>query len=87
MNIYDSTGKIATNVGSDILQGWGDFLIKNEFLKGLRVNRNIFIAEITWQPIRQYYFSIKYQNRTFDYIDSDRKLTDNVFWGRFRIDY
>jgi hypothetical protein len=87
MNIYDSTGKIATNVGSDILQGWGDFLIKNEFLKGLRVNRNIFIAEITWQPIRQYYFSIKYQNRTFDYIDSDRKLSDNVFWGRFRIDY
>lgn len=87
MNITDSTGKITTNVGSNILRGEGDFLIKNVFLQGSRVNRNIFIAEITWQPVRQYYFSIKYQNRSFDYEKDNRKISDNIFWGSFKIDY
>jgi hypothetical protein len=87
INITDSTGQIVTNVGSNILHGEGDFLTKNVFLNGLRVNRNIFIAEITWQPIRQYYFSVKYQNRAFDYTDSNRSLSDNIFFGTFRIDY
>jgi len=87
MNITDSTGNIVTNVGSNILKGEGDFLIKNEFLQGLRVNRNIIIAEITWQPIKQYYFSVKYQNRTFDYEKDNRTLSDNIFWGSFKIDY
>ncbi len=87
MNMTDSLGNIVTNVGSNILRGEGDFLIKNEFLQGLRVNRNILIAELTWQPIRQYYFSVKYQNRSFDYVDDDRTLSDNIFWGSFRVDY
>lgn len=87
MNITDSTGSIVTNVGSNILRGEGDFLIKNEFLQGLRVNRNIFIAEITWQPVRQYYFSVKFQNRSFDYEKDNRTLSDNIFWGSFRVDY
>ena len=87
MNITDSTGKIVTNVGSNILHGENDFLIKNEFLNGLRVDRNIIIAEITWQPIRQYFFTVKYQSRAFDYIDDNRSLSDNIFWGTFRVDY
>jgi len=87
MNITDSTGNIVTNVGSNILIGEGDFLIKNEFLQGLRVDRNIIIAEITWQPIKQYYFSVKYQNRTFNYEKESRTLSDNIFWGSFKIDY
>jgi hypothetical protein len=87
MNITDSTGQIVTNVGSNILHGEGDFLIKNIFLQGLRVDRNIFIAEITWQPIRQYFFSLKYQSRAFDYKDKNRSLSDNIFFGTFRIDY
>jgi Capsule assembly protein Wzi len=87
MNITDSTGQIVTNVGSNILHGEGDFLTKNEFLQGLRVDRNIFIAEITWQPIRQYFFSVKYQNRAFEYTEKNRSLSDNIFFGTFRIDY
>jgi hypothetical protein len=87
MNVTDSTGKIISNVGSNILHGEGDFLTKNEFLQGLRVDRNIFIAEITWQPIRQYYFSVKIQNRSFDYVDENRTISDNIFWGSFKIDY
>ncbi len=87
MNITDSLGQITTNVGSNILNGSHDTDVKNEFLRGLRVNRNIIIAELTWQPIRQYYFIIKFQNRTFNYIDQNRKISDNIFWGTFRVDY
>lgn len=87
LNITDSTGKIITNVGSDILYGKGDFLIKNEFLNGIRLDRNIIIAEITLQPVRQYFFSFKYQNRGYDYLASGRNLNDNIFWGSFRVDY
>jgi hypothetical protein len=87
MNITDSTGKIITNVGSDINDGRNDFAKKNEFLNGLRVNRDIIIGEIIWQPIKQYYLSIKYQQRKFNYIDQNRTLTDNIFWGGLKIDY
>ena len=87
MNITDSTGKIITNVGSNILHGENDFLIKNVFLQGLRVDRNIIIAELTWQPIRQYFFTVKYESRAFDYVDDNRTLSDNIFWGTFRVDY
>jgi hypothetical protein len=75
------------NVGSDILHGERDFAVKNEFLNGTRLNRNILTAEVTWQPILQYFFTIRYQNTSYDYINSNRKLTDNVFWGVFRVDY
>jgi hypothetical protein len=87
MNITDSTGKIITNVGSNILHGENDFLMRNEFLNGLRVDRNIITAEVTWQPIWQYYFTVKYQSRAFDYTDDNRSLSDNIFWGTFRVDY
>lgn len=87
MNITDSTGKIITNVGSNINDGRNDFLIKNSFLNGLRVNRDIIIGEITWQPIKQYYIFVKYQRRGFNYTDQNRTLSDNIFWGGFKIDY
>jgi hypothetical protein len=86
LNYYDSTGTFV-NVGSDILHGENDFAIKNEFLNGVRLNRNILTAEITWQPILQYFFTVRYQSTSYDYINSNRKLSDNVFWGIFRIDY
>lgn len=87
MNITDSLGNMVTNVGSNILNGSNDFQIKNVFLNGLRVDKNIIIAEVTWQPIRQYYFSVKYQNRSFNYISQSRKISDSIFWGSFRVDY
>jgi hypothetical protein len=86
LNYTDSLGNFV-NVGSDILNGSGDFLTKNKFLNGLRLNRNIISAELTWQPVRQYYITLKYQRRTFDFISPERNLADNIFWGSFRIDY
>ncbi|MGA2667561.1 MAG: capsule assembly Wzi family protein [Ignavibacteria bacterium] len=87
-NLTDSIGNVLINYGSNILHGENDFVIKNIFLNGLRVDRNIFIAEITWQPIRQYFLSIKYQYEAVDNIfQNNRKLSDSIFWGTFRVDY
>lgn len=86
MNYTDSTGKFI-NVGSDINDGRNDFAQKNIFLNGTRVNRDILTAEIIWQPIRQYYFILRFQNRRYDYPDNKRKLSDNIFFGEFKIDY
>lgn len=85
-NYYDSSGNFI-NVGSNILFGRGDFQRKNTFLAGVRVDRNIIIAELTLQPIRQYYISIRYQRRDFNYVDRNIKYGDNIFWGSFRVDY
>ncbi|MCI0715795.1 MAG: capsule assembly Wzi family protein [Chlorobi bacterium] len=85
-NYFDSLGSFV-NVGSDILNGSGDFLRKNEFLDGIRLNRNIIMAELTIEPIKQYYFTIRYQRRDYDYIDQNITYGENIFWGSFRIDY
>jgi hypothetical protein len=87
MNITDSLGNVTYNVGSDILYGKGDFVHKNVFLDGLRVNRNYIQAELTWQPVRQYYIYLKYMRRGFDYVDQNRTLSDNIFQAGFKIDY
>jgi hypothetical protein len=87
-NLTDSIGNVITNYGSNILHGENDFVQQNIFLNGLRVDRNIFIAEIIWQPIRQYFLSIKYQYEAVDNIfQNNRKLNDSIFWGTFRVDY
>lgn len=85
-NYTDSLGNFV-NVGSDILYGKGDFQRKNTFLNGLRVDRNIIIAELVWQPIRQYYITLKFQRRNFDYVQSNSKSGESIFWGSIRIDY
>src|SRR3990172_11066981 len=87
INVYDSLGALVLNAGSDILNGGGDFNQKNTFLNGLRVDRNILQAELTWQPIRQYYFTFRYMMRGFDYTTQNRTLSDNIFQGIFRVDY
>jgi hypothetical protein len=85
-NYFDSLGNFV-NVGSNILNGSGDFLRKNEFLDGVRLNRNIILAELTVEPIKQYYFTIRYQRRDYDYPDKNISYGENIFWGSFRIDY
>jgi hypothetical protein len=78
MNLTDSLGNVILNVGADILNGRESGL-KNEFLDGLRIDRNIVQAELTWQPIRQYFFTIRYTMRGFDYTSQNRTLSENIF--------
>lgn len=85
-NYYDSLGNFV-NVGSSILNGSGDFLRKNVFLDGIRLNRSIIIAELSVEPIKQYFITLRYQRRNFDYPDLNVSYGDNIFWGSFRIDY
>lgn len=86
LNYFDSSGKFI-NVGSDINNGRDDNVTKNIFLNGVRLNRNILTAEFTCQPILQYFFTVRYQNRSYKYVDQNKTLSDNVFWGIFRFDY
>lgn len=86
LNYTDSLGNFV-NVGSDILNGSNDFVRKNSFLDGTRLNRNIIMAELVFEPIKQYYFTLRYQRRNFELVESKTSYGDNVFWGSFRIDY
>lgn len=85
-NYYDSLGNFV-NVGSSILDGSGDFKRKNVFLDGIRLNRNIIMAELIFEPIRQYYITLRYQRRNFDYVDNNVTYGFNTFWASLRIDY
>jgi hypothetical protein len=86
LNYIDSLGNFV-NVGSDILNGSGDFTRTNEFLAGTRLNRNIISFEIIFEPIKQYFLTLRYQRRNFDYVDQNITYGENIFWGSFRIDY
>jgi hypothetical protein len=86
-NVLDSLGNITLNVGSDPLHGNGDMDRENIFLNGNRVDRNIIIAELSWQPIRQYYLIAKFQNINIDNLYNSTKLKDNIFFFTFRFDY
>lgn len=85
-NYTDSLGNFI-NVGSNILNGSEDFARKNEFLNGIRINRNIIIAELEFEPIKQYFFTIRYTRKNYDYVDRNISFGENIFWGNFRIDY
>ncbi|MFI5144619.1 MAG: hypothetical protein ACHQJ4_03405 [Ignavibacteria bacterium] len=87
MNITDSLGNIVVNVGSNILNGSNDFISYNQFLKGDRVDRNIITAELTLQPIRQYFLIFKFEHRSIKDKWENKTLNDNIFWGTFSIDY
>lgn len=88
-NKLDNLGNLVYNAGSNILYGRGDNVHENIFLdpNGNRVNRNIIAGEITWQPIRQYYFSVKVQHTSIDNVYNSTKQSDNIFFGTFRVDY
>lgn len=57
------------------------------FLKGNRINRDIVTAQLTWQPIRQYFLEIKYVYEFQDLIYMSRKLKDHYGWLTLRVDY
>ncbi|MBL7129191.1 MAG: hypothetical protein ISS16_09445 [Ignavibacteria bacterium] len=57
------------------------------FLDGDRINRDIVTAQLTWQPIRQYFLEIKYVYEFQDLIYMSRKLKDHYGWLTLRVDY
>ncbi|MFC2093836.1 capsule assembly Wzi family protein [Bacteroidota bacterium] len=57
------------------------------FLSGNRINRDIVTAQLSWQPIRQYYIELKYVYEFQDLIYMSRKLKDHYGWLTLRVDY
>ena len=57
------------------------------FLDGDRINRDIVTAQLTWQPIRQYFLEIKYVYEFQDLIYMSRKIKDHYGWLTLRVDY
>ena len=84
---FDSTGKLIANYGGYISQGAGEYLRYNEFLGGSRINRDILTLNLRFEPIRQYFFEIKYQYKFQDLIYLNRKIKDHIFFLTFRLDY
>lgn len=84
---FDSTGKLITNYGGYLYRGDGEFLKPNDFLNGNRINSDILTLNLRFEPIRQYFFEIKYQYKFQNLIYLDRKIKDHIFFLTFRLDY
>ncbi len=57
------------------------------FLNGNRINRDIISAQLTWQPVRQYFLEFKYVYEFQDLIYICRKIKDHYGWLTLRVDY
>jgi hypothetical protein len=84
---FDSTGKLIANYGGYINQGIGEYLNYNGFLYGNRINRDILTLNLRFEPIRQYYFEIKYQYKYQNLLYLNKKIKDHIFFLTFRLDY
>jgi hypothetical protein len=84
---FDSTGALIKNYGGYIYRGDGDFLKYNEFLNGNRINRDILTFNLRFEPIRQYFFEIKYQYEYQNLLYINKKIKDHIFFLTFRLDY
>ena len=84
---FDSLGNLIANYGGYINQGAGEYLHYNEFLGGKRINRDILTLNLRFEPIRQYFFEIKYQYKYQNLIYLNRKVKDHIFFLTFNLDF
>jgi hypothetical protein len=84
--IIDSTGKLIANYGGNINRGDGDDIMKDTFLNGYRVDRNIFTFNLSLEPIKQYYIELKYQLRAYDVKYLNKHTRDNLYWATLHFD-
>ena len=61
--------------------------IKDKFLQGNRVDREIFTIGFNFEPIRQYYINFQYQYKVQNLFYAGDRVEDNLFWMVLRIDY
>jgi len=83
----DSAGNIIANYGGNINFGLGDaYLRTNGFLDGIRINRNIFTANIFWEPLKQFYLEGQIQYKLSDNLSYDYKFDDLYYTANLRIE-
>ncbi|MFZ4589560.1 MAG: capsule assembly Wzi family protein [Ignavibacteria bacterium] len=85
--IVMSGDTLIANYGGDINRGDGDVIRSNQFLDGNRVDKDVFMFALTFEPIRQFFIDFEYQFTFYDLIYSSRKLKDNYFFGTIRVDF
>jgi len=84
---FDSAGKLISNYGGYIYRGDFDNIKYNEFLGGNRINRSIITTNLVFQPVRQYFFELRYQYKYQNLIYLNRKIKDHIFFLNFRLDF
>jgi Capsule assembly protein Wzi len=80
-------GIITRNFGGDVNRGDLDFKYTNDFLMGLRVNRDIFGLSVRIEPIRQYFIDLDYSLRRIDQLYSSSLYSDQFFYATISTDF
>ena len=82
---YDSVNKQIINYGGNLNRGDGDKNIYNTFLLGDRTNRNIFTANIIFEPIKQYFLEFMCQLNQYNLIYLSKKEKEAYFRAFLKI--
>jgi hypothetical protein len=78
---YDSLGNIDINYGGDINHGERFYVnIKNTFLQGNRVNRNMYTIGVYFEPVRFCYIDFRFTYKFQNLLYLSKKLNDRLFW-------
>lgn len=75
------------NYGGDINRGDADIRQPHKFLEGNRINRDVLTFNLSWQPIRQYFFNLKFVHRNIDKIFDSSSLKDTFGFFTFSVLY
>jgi hypothetical protein len=77
---YDSLGNIDINYGGDINHGERfAATIKNTFLQGNRVNRNMYTIGVYFEPVRFCYLDLRFTYKFQDLLYAGKKINDRLF--------
>ncbi|MDD5362929.1 MAG: capsule assembly Wzi family protein [Ignavibacteria bacterium] len=85
--IIMSGDTLIANYGGNINRGDGDIVRDNLFLEGDRVDRDIAILGVVWQPVRQFFIDLSYQFIYYNLLYNSTKYKDNYFSGTIRVDF
>ncbi|TSA26944.1 MAG: hypothetical protein D4R68_06460 [Ignavibacteriales bacterium] len=86
-NIYDSQGNLVFNAGGDAFVAHRDIddPIHIEFLDGERINQNIFIFNVRYEPFRNFIFDLFYREIMNKNIS--REISTNSSYGYLKLTF
>ncbi len=82
---YDSIAKKIINYGGNINRGDGDYSFNNRFLLGDRINRNLFTASLSFEPIKQYFLEIQFKYIKNNLLYLSREDSDLYFYTNLKV--
>lgn len=85
--VLDSLGNVVVNYGGNINVGAGESNVVPKFLAGNRVDRDIITFDLSWEPLRQFFFNFMFVHRLTNNVFEDRELNDDYFFATFKVNY